>query len=384
MGVIKQFVAKTLYGLENVLASELKALGASDVKPVNRAVLFSGSKALMYKVNYCARTALSVLMPLSDFTISSKEDLYHKASNVKWSAFMDNETTFSIVPVVNSRIFEHTAYPGLVLKDAIADYFRNSTGKRPSVETRDPDLVINLHISNNRVNISLDSSVIPLYKRGYRTEQGAAPLNEVLAAGILMMAGWDGSLPLIDPMCGSGTIPIEAGLLACNIPPGKFRSFFGFTRWKDFDEKLFARVIEESEREIIISQVGIYGSDISREAIDQASANVKKAGLSDVITLQIDDFKTLIPKSDVGFLIFNPPYGQRLKTVEINGLYRMIGSTLKHRYSGSKAWIITSDDEFLNSMGLKPKSKYTLFNGSLECTLAGYELYEGSRKHTKT
>ncbi len=384
MGIVKQYVAKTLYGLEEVLASELLALGASDVKQANRAVLFSGDRELMYRVNYCVRTVLSVLMHITDFTIRSKEDLYRKASGVNWSAFMDNDTTFSVVPVVNSGLFEHTAYPGLVVKDAIADYFRKTSGKRPSVDAHDPDLVINLHISNERVDISLDSTVIPLFKRGYRTEQGLAPLNEVLAAGILMLSGWDGSVSLTDPMCGSGTIPIEAGLLANCIPPGRFRSFFGFTRWKDFDEKLFSKVKEESDKKIIRSPAGIFGSDISEEAIRQSAANIQKAGLSDIITLEVADFKDINPASGKGFLVFNPPYGQRLKNDEINGLYTMIGSTLKHKFPGKKAWIITSGKELLNNIGLKPQVKYTLFNGSLECIFAGYEMYEGTKKRDKS
>jgi putative N6-adenine-specific DNA methylase len=234
-----KFTAKTLYGLENVLAGELEELGASDIQPANRAVLFSGSKELLYKVNYCSRSALSFLVPLSGFRIRSKEDLYKKASEVEWSEIIDHNSSFSVAPVVRSELFTHSGYPALIVKDAIADYFRKETGKRPSVNTSDSDVVINLHISNDHVDISLDSSVIPLYKRGYRAEQGLAPLNEVLAAGMLMLAGWDGTLPLQDPMCGSGTLLIEAQLIASRIPPGKFRPSFGFTRWKDFDQTLF-------------------------------------------------------------------------------------------------------------------------------------------------
>ncbi|MBN2861674.1 MAG: RNA methyltransferase [Bacteroidales bacterium] len=380
MGKIKQYVAKTLFGLENVLASELETLGASDVKPANRAVLFTGNTELLYKVNYCVRTALSILLPVNDFNISSKEDLYLKASAINWSEFMDNDTTFSVVPVVNSKIFQHTSYPGLIVKDAIADFFRKKTGRRPYVDTHDPDLVINLHISNQRVNISLDSTVIPLYKRGYRAEHGKAPLNEVLAAGILMLSGWDGSLSLHDPMCGSGTLPVEAALLAKNIPPGKFRQFFGFTKWKDFDEKLFTRVKEKSEKKISNLQVRISASDISREAVRQSFANFKRAGLEDVISLKVADFKDVTPQEDKGYLVFNPPYGQRLNKIETDTLYPMIGSVLKHNFPGFKAWILTSGKENLNKMGLKPGIKHTLFNGSLECILAGFEMYEGSRK----
>jgi putative N6-adenine-specific DNA methylase len=379
MGVLK-FVAKTLYGLENVLASELKELGASDVEPANRAVMFRGDKELLYRVNYCARTALSVLMPFAGFNITSKEDLYKKSYEINWPGLMDPAMTFSIVPVVNSKIFSHNAYPGLVVKDAIADHFRNRTGRRPSVDTENPDLLINVHISGSRVSLSLDSSVIPLYKRGYRIEQGKAPLNEVLAAGILMLSGWDASRPLLDPMCGSGTIPIEAGLMANKVPPGIFRSFFGFSRWKEYDEKLFRKVKKESDTMIIRSKSNIYGTDISGEAIRQSVINSEKAGLKDVISFKVADLKDIKPVKKEGYLIFNPPYGQRLQVNELTDLYKLIGSKLKHNFPGHKAWIITSGKEYLNIIGLKPRVKYKLFNGSIECILAGYEMYEGSRK----
>jgi putative N6-adenine-specific DNA methylase len=376
-----KFTAKTLYGLENVLAGELEELGASDIQPANRAVLFSGSKELLYKVNYCSRSVLSILVPLSGFRIRSKEDLYKKASEVEWSEIMDHNSSFSVAPVVRSELFTHSGYPALIVKDAIADYFRKETGKRPSVNTSDSDVVINLHISNDHVDISLDSSVIPLYKRGYRAEQGLAPLNEVLAAGMLMLAGWDGTLPLQDPMCGSGTLLIEAQLIASRIPPGKFRPSFGFTRWKDFDQTLFNKVKKESEAQIIKSGTLVTGSDISEIAVKQAEANVRKAGLEGMISIGLSDFKDVGRAADNGYLVLNPPYGERLKPAEIESLYSMIGSTLKHHFAGNKAWIITSGKEYLNNIGLKPKKKYTLFNGALECVFAGYELYEGTKKH---
>lgn len=375
-----KFTAKTLYGLENVLAGELEELGASDIQAANRAVLFSGSKELLYKVNYCSRSALSFLVPLSGFRIRSKEDLYKKASEVEWSEIMDHDSSFSVAPVVRSELFTHSGYPALIVKDAIADYFREKTGKRPSVNTTDPDVVINLHISNDHADISLDSSVIPLYKRGYRAEQGLAPLNEVLAAGMLMLAGWDGTLPLQDPMCGSGTLLIEAQLIANKIPPGKFRQTFGFTRWKDFDETLFNKVKKESEAQIIKSGTLVTGSDISEIAVRQAEANVRKAGLEGLVSIGLSDFRDVGRASDNGYLVINPPYGERLKPAEIENLYSMIGTTLKHHFAGNKAWIITSGKEYLNNIGLKPKKKYTLFNGALECVFAGYELYEGTKK----
>ena len=378
-----KFVAKTLYGLEKVLSEELIGLGAGNIQTANRAILFEGDKSLLYRVNYSVRTALSVLMPIADFRIRSKEDLYKGGSKIEWDRFMDIDDTFSIVPVINSPHFGHTGYAGLIIKDAIADYFRNKTGRRPSVDTTNPRILINLHISNDNVTISLDSSSVPLYKRGYRQEQTVAPLNEVLAAGILLLSGWNVSSTLTDPMCGSGTIPIEAGLIASKIPPGKFRQFFGFQKWKDFDEDLFEKIKIECNSQIGLSPVKIFGSDISEETLKFAKANVARAGLSDVITLEKSDFKDLKSIDEHGYLFLNPPYGQRIKPEEIDMLYGMIGTTLKHNFPGTTAWLITSNKESLKHIGLKPKEKYTLFNGALECVLLKYEMYTGTKKLRK-
>jgi putative N6-adenine-specific DNA methylase len=378
-----KYVAKTLYGLEKVLAEELRGLGASNVQEVNRAVIFNGEKELLYNVNYCSRTALSFLMPVKDFRIRSKEDLYNGGLKIEWDSIMNDTDTFSIVPVINSPLFGHTGYAGLILKDAVADYFRKKTGRRPSVNTNDPTIVINLHVSNDLVTISLDSSVIPLFKRGYRQESALAPLNEVLAAGIIMLSGWNASATLTDPMCGSGTIPIEAGLIACKIPPGKFRQFFGFQRWKDFDEELFEKVRLQADSQIVKSPVKIFGSDISEQTVSQSRANAAKAGLSEVISFEVIDFKDLKAVDDHGFLFLNPPYGQRLQPAEIDMLYSMIGTTLKHNFSGSTAWVITSNRETLKNIGLKAREKHTLFNGALECILLKYEMYQGSKKKEK-
>lgn len=379
-----KFVAKTLYGLEKVLSEELIDLGANDVQIGNRAVLFSGDKSLMYRVNYCARTALSILVPIAEFRIRSKDDLYKGGAKLEWERYMGPDDTFSIVPVINSPLFGHTGYAGLILKDALADSFRNKTGRRPSVNADDPGILINLHISNDLVTISLDSSVVPLFKRGYRQEQSVAPLNEVLAAGILLMSGWKVSSDLRDPMCGSGTIPIEAGLIACKIPPGKFRKFFGFQRWKDFDEDLFEKIKLECNNLSVSSPVKISGSDISEETLKIARANVERAGLSDVVSLEVSDFKDVKPTGENGFVFLNPPYGQRIQPEEIDQLYSMIGSTLKHNWPGTSAWLITSNRESLRHVGLKPRGKYTLFNGALECVLLRYEMYAGTKKQEKS
>jgi putative N6-adenine-specific DNA methylase len=378
-----KFVAKTLYGLEKVLAQELINLGAANVEEMNRAVLFTGEVDLLYLVNYCSRTALSVLMPVAEFRIRSKEDLYSGGSKIEWERFMDTDDTFSIVPVINSPHFSHSGYAGLILKDAIADTFRKKSGRRPSVDTKDPRILINLHISNDLVTISIDSTVIPLFKRGYRQDQTAAPLNEVLAAGILMLSGWNASSTLIDPMCGSGTIPIEAAMIASKIPPGKFRKSFGFQKWKEYDEALFDSIKLKEHNKIVSPSVKILASDILDQAIHQAEANITRAGLLDCISLSIADFKDLKASDEQGFVFLNPPYGERLLPGETDLLYGMIGTTLKHHFQGNNAWLITSNKESLKKIGLKPKEKLTLFNGALECILLKYEMYQGSRKSEK-
>jgi len=375
-----KIIAKTLYGLEEVLSSELAELGAENIRIGNRAVVFEGSKSLLYKANYNSRIALSFLLPVAEFYIKKPSDLYDGAEKVEWDRFLDPSNTYAVASVVTSKHFTHSGYPALVVKDAVADFFRRLTNKRPSVDTRSPDLLINLHISHDRVTISLDSTVMPLYKRGYREEQVAAPLNEVLAAGIIKLAGWKADIPLIDGMCGSGTITAEAGLLACNIAPGRFRRNWGFMKWKDFDEALFRSVKFDAEKKEKKSRVQIFGRDISPEAVRIATANITGAGLRDTVSISVADFMNSPAPVENGILIMNPPYGQRIGGEGIAALYSEIGRCLKHNYQGYKAWILSGDRESLKSVGLKTSHKYDLYNGNIECRLHGYDLYEGTKK----
>lgn len=375
-----KYLAKTLYGLETVLSAELQRIGATGIQVLNRAVAFNGDKEILYKANYCSRTALSILKPIADFRIRSVDDFYRSALKVPWGDFLDLGQTFSVVPVIKSPVFRHSGYPALVLKDAVADWFRESKGRRPFVDTANPDIVINLHISNDQADISLDSSVVPLFKRGYRKIQGEAPMNETLAAGIILLSGWDGKSGLIDPMCGSGTIPIEAAMIASNTPPGSFRSFWGFQNWSDYDVDLFGKVKKESLSKITQPAVKIYASDKSQEAVAQTRINAESASVAEYIIIENRDFSELDVKEPQGWLIINPPYGQRIKHSDTDSLYSMIGSILKHNFSGYKAFIITSEKQFINQIGLKPSEKRILYNGSILCTLLKYELYEGSRK----
>lgn len=375
-----KLIAKTLYGLESTLSDELIKIGAENIQPVNRAVIFEGDQYILYKANYHLRTAMSVLVTISEFRIRSADDLYKKSYRINWNEYLNTKNTFSVVPVVNSPIFLHTGYAGLRLKDAIADRFRDKTGKRPSVNTIDPDFVFNLHISNDLVTVSIDSSVIPLYKRGYRKEQGSAPINEILAAGIIRLSGWNADTPFLDPMCGSGTIPIEAALIASDIPPGRFRKFYGFQKWWDYNEDLLDLLRKEGDSKVHIPGIKISGNDISENAVSSARKNVESAGLSNVISISRNDFCDLKASGNGGVIIMNPPYGQRIKGADNNKLYSMIGSTLKHGFPDCEAWLITADKELLKQVGLKPAKKITLFNGSLECVLVKYELYQGSKK----
>lgn len=375
-----KLIAKTLYGLESVLSNELTGLGAKNVQAVNRAVLFEGDQNLLYKANYCLRTAMSVLVQIAEFRIHSSDDLYKNSQRIDWKEYLDPEHTFSIIPVVNSPVFRHTGYAGLLLKDAIADWFRDKAGKRPSVNSSDPDIVFNLHISNDLVTISLDSSVVPLYKRGYRKEQGSAPINEILAAGIILITGWKAETAFLDPMCGSGTIPVEAALIASDIPAGRFRQFYGFQRWRDYNEELYSKVRKESESKAHIPQIRIYASDISENSVSMTRTNVESAGLSDIISISKNDFSDVEASDNEGIIVMNPPYGQRIVSEDNVKLYGMIGSTLKHKFPGYQAWLISSDKDSLKQVGLKPAKKTVLYNGSLECVLVKYELYQGSKK----
>ena len=373
----QQFTATTLAGLEEVLAKELIELGADEVQIGRRSVYFSGDTRMLYKANYCLRTALRILIPIDSYKIHSANDLYQRGCNFKWEELFDVKQTFAIQSTVFSDLFNNSMFASLKLKDAIADRFRYKFGERPNVDSKDPDVLINLHISNGYCTISLDSSGESLHKRGYRLAQNEAPINEVLAAALLQYSNWDRKSALIDPMCGSGTIAIEAAMLANGIYPGMVRKSFGFMNWINFDAKLFQRV-EQEAKDGITDSVKILASDISRRNIDIARKNAEEAGVANLIDFQVADFFTLEPAVDKPFLLFNPPYGERLSTEDTN-FYTMIGDRLKQHYTDAIVWII-STSECLKSIGLRPSRKIPLLNGSLECSFRKYELYSGSKR----
>lgn len=372
-----ELIAKTFQGLEEVLAKELINLGADDVEILRRGVRFSGDIEMMYKANLCCRTALRILKPIYKFEAKNADEVYEKIKQFDWSKLMDNSKTFAVDAVVFSDDFNHSKFLAYRVKDGIADYFNERTGKRPSVRLVNPDLQLNIHIAQHQCTLSIDSSGEPLSKRGYREVQTEAPINEVLAAGMLLLAGWDGQCDLIDPMCGSGTILIEAALIALNIAPGIYRKQgFAFEKWPDFNQEIFDKLYHDDSNEREFDHK-IFGSDIQQKAIDIAEANVKRAGVARCVSLKTSPFQQLQSPTSKSMLVFNPPYGERLYAdME---LFNMIGTKLKHDYTDMEAWIITPPTEASEKIGLRPSEKYPLMNGAIECEFRKYELFSGRR-----
>jgi len=373
-------VAKTITGLEEVLAAELKALGANDVELLKRAVSFTGDKALMYKANQWVRTALRILKPLKSFTLVNEDDLYTELKQIPWEDYMDVHKTLAMDAVVNDSLFTHSHFVALRAKDAVVDYFRDKFGRRPSVNTENPDLRINIHLQNNICDISLDSSGTSLHKRGYRQIVGEAPMSEVLAAGLILLSGWDKQSNFLDPMCGSGTLLIEAALIANNIPPSTYREDFGFMKWKDFDAELWKDLKNEAFDLQTEFDYKIIGSDISERNLSAAVRNVRSAHLHKDIELSVGSFENIVPPEGTGMLITNPPYGERIQVRDIIQLYRQIGDTLKQKFAGWQTWVISGDLLAIKHIGLKPTKRITVFNGQLECKFNKFEIYEGSKK----
>lgn len=376
-------IAKTLAGLEQVLADELSSLGATNIHLLKRAVGFDGDKALMYKANYCLRTALRILKPVEYFIARDEIMLYNHIFNIQWHEIFGIEETFAVNAVISGNYFNNSQYVALKVKDAIADKFRNRYGARPSVDTEDPDLRIEVHIDNEKVTLSFDSSGDSLHKRGYRKDSGKAPINEVLAAGLIKLTGWQYDKNFIDCMCGSGTIPIEAAMAAMNIPAGYFREKYGFTKWRDFDEEMWKQVIKEADAEIHDFDYEIFASDHSYKAVQIAKTNIQGAHLSHDITLNQQDMFEMTPPEAPGIIVINPPYGERLEENDLVKLYRNIGDTLKRRFKGYEAWVISGNRDVLKLIGLKPSRKIVLFNGPLECNFEKFEIFEGFYKDMK-
>lgn len=378
------YIAKTMAGLEPVLCRELEALGALDVKPLKRAVSFTGDKALLYKANYWLRTALRIFAPIHEFQASNEKELYKGVYDFDWKPYLDPARTFAIDAVVHSELHSHSKYAALKVKDALVDQFRDRFGKRPSVDVKNPDLRIHLHIAHDKVTLLLDSSGDSLHKRKYRFEKVQAPINEVLAAGMILLTGWKGEVPLADPMCGSGTFLIEACMIARNIPPQQVRKRFGFMNWVDYDPDLWHSIREEAREQQKPLNVSIEGSDISSRAILISEKNIAMARLSEDISLSRKDFFASAASHEKGLLIMNPPYDERMEVEDIIKMYEEIGDQLKQSWKGYQAWIISSNLDALKQVGLKASRRLHLFNGPLECKFFRFDLYAGSKKHPKS
>jgi putative N6-adenine-specific DNA methylase len=373
-------IAKTIEGLEEVLAEELRSIGGKEVEILKRGVKFTGDKTVLYKANYLCRTALRILMPVATFPAPDEQALYDQVFNMPWEQYMSVDETFAVDGVVNFSHLTHSHYAALKAKDAIADRFRSKYNRRPDVDTDYPSLRVNIHIFRDECSVALDSSGSSLHLRGYRNAVVTAPLNEVLAAGLVFLSGWNGKSPLLDPMCGSGTILIEAGMLALHIPPGYFRKHFGFQDWHDYDATLWEHVKKEAEGLITHDDPVIRGSDIDLRAVRIARENIKITGLDRIIRVEQKPFADTKPPAPEGMIIANPPYGQRIGVEDPVSFYKQVGDVLKNKFAGYRAWFLSGDLENLKFVGLRPSRRIKIFNGPLECRFARFDIYAGSKK----
>lgn len=374
-------VAKTLFGLEEVLAEELKILGAQSVKIGVRNVQFVGDTGFMYKANLCLRTALRILKPIHRKPITTIDEVYQVMHNIPWEDIMNVANTFAIRATVMTSTPQNSMYVAQKAKDGLVDRFRNRMGSRPSIDKDFPDFSIHVYVTDRVAEVSLDSSGASLHQRGYRAATNIAPINEVLAAGLLLLSGWRGDTDFLDPMCGSGTLLIEAAMIACNIPPNLNRKEFAFQKWNDWDNDFYTKIEESALNKARSFTHTISGYDKAPSAIRKAQQNISNANLDDFITIDRQDFFTTEkPEPEKPLhVVFNPPYGERLP-IDVDAFYGRIGDTLKKYYAGSQAWFITSNVEALKSVGLRPSRRIKLFNGKLESKLVKYELYSGTKK----
>lgn len=378
------YIAKTFYGLEEILVKELTDLGAENIKPLTRGVEFSGDQGLLYRANYELRTAARILQPFTQFKTKHENHLYKRIYEIDWTKYLDIDQTFAINGVTFSKYITHSQYLALKMKDAIVDQFRSRFGRRPNVNKVTPDVRFNIHLSHeNMCSLSLDTSGDSLYKRGYRVDTIDAPINEALAAGMILLSGWDRNSDFIDPMCGSGTLPIEAAMYAYNIPAQAQRKSFAFEKFKNFDADLWKEVKETANANTREFKHKIIGYDKDFQAVRIAGRNVIAAHLEGKIDISRKQFEKLEPAEDGGVVIMNPPYDERLGMQDINAFYKTIGDLLKQHYAGYNVWIISSNMTAFKHVGLRPSRKITLYNGPLECKFMKYEMYKGSKKASK-
>jgi len=380
-----KMVAKTIFGLEELCAAELSKLGAENVEKHTRAVSFEGNIGVMYKANLMLRTALRVLVQYATFDVANEESLYQKIKAIEWEKLIDKNDTIAIDTVLNTDVFNHSQFISQKTKDGIADRFREKFGERPSVDLDNPTLRIHLHVSGNKCTLALDSSGDSLHKRGYRDKTNLAPINEVLAAGLVQLSGWDGKSTFLDPMCGSATILIEAAMLAANIPAGYHREHFGFMNWHKvlgFDTVLWQKIFDAAVEKISSNDIALYGIELSPHVARKAKENVKRSKTDDMIKIRCADFLTSEPPPVKGnpVLVMNPPYGERMDKEDINELYKAVGDTFKQNYKGFDCWLISSNMDAIKNIGLRPTRKITVYNGQLECKFLKFSIYDGTKK----
>lgn len=382
MTELKDFrlITKTISGFENIVADELIAIGAKNVTILKRAVQWYGDQFLMYKANFLLRTGINILKPLTDFPSPSTESLYVGIKKIEWDQIFNIDNTISIKATTYNSSLTHTQFIAQKTKDAIVDYFRDKYGRRPSVDTFDADIQINIHLNNDHCEVSLNSSGSPLFKRGYRKVTGLAPLNETLAAGMIILSGWDKKSNFVDPMCGSGTLAIEAAMMALNLPAGYFRNRYSFMFWNDYNPEIWNKIVDDFSNQLTDYDGVILASDISSKSIEIALENIKSARLHKDIILKQSDISDLEFPEGEGVIIINPPYGERIVTKDISELYKSIGNSLKFKAQGYDAWVISSDLAALKMIGMRPNKKYSLQNGSLDCKYHGFSIYKGSKK----
>jgi putative N6-adenine-specific DNA methylase len=377
-----RLIAKTFFGLEPVLAEELKKIGAKEVKIGRRMVSFAGGKEILYKANIYLRSALRILKEIHSFEIENLDQYYSCIHEIEWEKYLNLHHSIAIDAVITSKLFNNSLYAAQRAKDAIVDRFREKYSKRPEVDTHNPSILINIHLSEKRLNISLDSSGESLHKRGYRAMEGEAPINQVLAASLIYLSGWDYTTPFVDPMTGSGTLAIEAAMIARNMPPGMLRKDYCFKNWLDYDRKIYQSILDNIELNDV--KPAIYASDISNDALSIARNNASKANISSFIRFSNNSFTEFVPPLDkIGTVIINPPYGERIKLARLEELYQEIGNTLKEKYAGYKAWIISANIDAMKHIGLKSAAKIKLYNGSLDCTYSRFDIFKGSLKEFK-
>ena len=374
-----ELIAKTFMGLEPILAQELTQLGANNVQIGRRMVSFTGDKELMYRANFQLHTAIRILKTIKHFKARSAEDVYEAVKQIEWQKYILDGKTFAVDSVVYSEEFRNSRFVTYKVKDAIVDQFREQTGNRPNISVTNPDIRLHIHIAEDNATLCLDSSGESLHRRGYRQESVEAPLNEVLAAGMILMTGWKGECDFIDPMCGSGTLLVEAALIARNISPGVFRKEFAFEKWPDFDADLFDNIYNDDSREREFEH-HIYGYDVDMKAVNTARLNVRAAGLTKDITIENADFKNFTKPANKSIMVTNPPYGERISTPNLLATYKMIGERLKHQFMGNEAWVLSYREECFDQIGLKPSIKIPVYNGSLECEFRKYAIFDGTMK----